>query len=155
MTWVRGGGMAGQNAMELIEQFGPVSKVCLKGNGEIEAVFSSGQTAILGSIFKYGYRGTGPDMFGGWLTTAGFYVTEEHIANMKPGEVLHHPPYEVKHDHEEWQKRKKREEEEARKQRTMKDRENRGLCPLCGQRQGFFKRLYGIKAHSSCSQFVE
>jgi ribosomal protein S27E len=83
--------MAGNNAVQLIKEHGSVLEVHLKEGGRIDAVFSSGVQVTLGSGFQYGYMGTGPDLFGGWLTAAGFEVTEGAIAQMERGMVLKNP----------------------------------------------------------------
>lgn len=79
---------AEQNARELISQCGRVLEVCLKTNGQIEVVFEKGVVGTLGSIFKFGYSGTGPMCFAVWLQAAGFSVTTDAVACMKAPKTL-------------------------------------------------------------------
>lgn len=79
---------AEQNARELISQYGEVVQVNLKESKEIEVVFQGGQTATLGSLFKFGYQGTGPTCFAVWLRAAGFDVTNEAVAAMTAPKTL-------------------------------------------------------------------
>lgn len=75
--------MAERNALELTAQHGEVLQVELKPNEEIEVTFAGGVKVILGSIFRFGYRGTGATCFVVWLRTAGFEVTDDDVARMK------------------------------------------------------------------------
>jgi hypothetical protein len=79
---------AEQNARELVSQFGRVVEVHLKTNGEIEVVFEKGAVCTLGSLFKFGYPGTGPQCFATWLQAAGFSVTFDDVASMKAPKTL-------------------------------------------------------------------
>ena len=81
-------GAAQQNARELITQYGDVVQVNLKESKEIEVVFQGGQTATLGSLFQFGYQGTGPTCLAVWLRTAGFDVSDEDVAAMKAPKTL-------------------------------------------------------------------
>ena len=81
---------ATQNAKEMIQKYGNVLEVTLDG-GEVEVLFEKGVLATLGSLFRYGYSGTGSICLATWLRTAGFSVTDQGVATMKAPKVLRRP----------------------------------------------------------------
>jgi hypothetical protein len=68
--------------------FGNPRKIQLKENGDINVIFNNGDTITLGYPYKWGYYGTGPTLFRGFLKDAGFKVSEKQLAQMKAPFVL-------------------------------------------------------------------
>jgi len=156
-----------------MDEHGPVAEVNLKEAGPVEVLFADGFRDTLIDQLRFGYPGTGSDLFGFWLRCNGFKVTSDDVYQMKPGMVLTRPREVVDQEFRAFQKHKReakeREEEERRREeeenrrieeserrrRIMEERGNRRVCLMCGQRLGFMNRLLGRDIHSDCPSFKE
>lgn len=67
----------------LVSQYGKPVSVLIVANHDIRVTFRNGATYILGG-FTVGYHGTGPDYTLRMLHQAGFDVSSDEIAGMKP-----------------------------------------------------------------------
>lgn len=76
-----------QKAHELMRKHGKPIEICIAGNHDILVVFKDGTRYILGG-FTIGYRGTGPDYTKAFLDAAGFDVSIDEIAEMRPPVTL-------------------------------------------------------------------
>ncbi len=72
-----------RKAIELMEEHGKPAEICIAGNHDFRVLFPDGSRHVLGG-FTVGYRGTGPDYTQRFLDAAGFNITKEEIAEMKP-----------------------------------------------------------------------
>jgi len=166
--------MGQQNARELVGRLGEVREVYLNPNGGIDVLFSSGTVATLGSLFKYGYSGSGPIAFSAWLREVGFLVTDGDVSNMTRPMVLRHPKNQNPTEQDFWEKRaqeeaRKRQEEEKRRQeaeakrkaeeqrraKVQEQRKSTSQCVMCGRALTFFQKLLGKDRHGACTTFVD
>jgi len=76
-----------QKAHELMRKHGKPVEICIAGNHDIRISFEDGARYILGG-FTVGYRGTGPDYCKAFLNAAGFSVSIDEIAEMRPPVTL-------------------------------------------------------------------
>jgi hypothetical protein len=76
-----------ENARELMRCHGEPVEICIAGNHDIRVVFRDGSRYILGG-FTVGYRGTGPDYTKAFLQAAGFDISIDEIAEMRPPVTL-------------------------------------------------------------------
>jgi hypothetical protein len=74
-------------AHELMRRYGRPVEICIAGNHDIRVLFKDGSRYILGG-FTVGYRGTGPDYTKAFLYAAGFDISIDSIANMRPPVTL-------------------------------------------------------------------
>lgn len=76
-----------ENAHELMRQYGKPVEICIAGNHDIRVLFKDGSRYTLGG-FTVGYRGTGPDYTKAFLDAAGFDVSIDSVAEMRPPVTL-------------------------------------------------------------------
>jgi len=79
-----------KNALELIQTQGKPVEICIgeyDGFSSIRVLFKDGSRYVLGG-FTVGYRGTGPDYTKQFLDAAGFDISIDEIAEMKPPVTL-------------------------------------------------------------------
>jgi hypothetical protein len=76
-----------QKALQLMQRHGKPVEICIAGDHDIRVLFTDGSRYILGG-FTVGYRGTGPDYTERLLDAAGFNVSIDEIAEMKPPVTL-------------------------------------------------------------------
>jgi len=74
-------------AHELMRQYGRPVEICIAGDHDIRVLFKDGTRYILGG-FAVGYRGTGPDYTKAFLDAAGFDISIDSIADMRPPVTL-------------------------------------------------------------------
>ncbi len=74
-------------AHELMRQYGRPVEICIAGDHDIRVLFKDGTRYILGG-FTVGYRGTGPDYTKAFLDAAGFDISIDSIADMRPPVTL-------------------------------------------------------------------
>jgi hypothetical protein len=74
-------------AQELMRRYGKPVEICIAGNHDIRVLFKDGSRYILGG-FTVGYRGTGPDHTKSFLDAAGFDISIDSIADMRPPVTL-------------------------------------------------------------------
>ena len=74
-------------AQELMRRYGRPVEICIAGNHDIRVLFKDGSRYILGG-FTVGYRGTGPDYTKAFLDAAGFDISIDSIADMRPPVTL-------------------------------------------------------------------
>ena len=72
-----------RNALQLMQTHGKPTEICIAGDHDIRVLFKDGSKYMLGG-FTVGYRGTGPDYTQRFLDAAGFEITMDEIAEMKP-----------------------------------------------------------------------
>jgi len=72
-----------RKAIDLMEEHGKPAEISIAGNNDFHVLFPDGSRYILGG-FTVGYRGTGPDYTKRFLDAAGFNITMDEIAEMKP-----------------------------------------------------------------------
>jgi hypothetical protein len=76
-----------QIAHELMQRYGRPVEICIAGNHDIRVLFKDGSRYILGG-FTVGYYGTGPDYTKAFLGAAGFDISIDNIADMRPPVTL-------------------------------------------------------------------
>jgi len=76
-----------QKALQLMQRHGKPVEICIAGDHDIRVLFEDGSRYILGG-FTVGYRGTGPDYTERLLNAAGFNISIDEIAEMKPPVTL-------------------------------------------------------------------
>jgi hypothetical protein len=74
-------------ARKLIKLHGRPIEICIVANHDIRVIFNDGSRYILGG-FTVGYYGTGPDYTKIFLDIAGFNISIDEIAEMKPPVTL-------------------------------------------------------------------
>lgn len=74
-------------AHELMRRYGRPVEICIAGNHDIRVLFKDGSRYILGG-FTVGYHGTGPDYTKAFLDAAGFDISIDSIADMRPPVTL-------------------------------------------------------------------
>lgn len=72
-----------RNAIQLMQTYGKPAEIHIAGDHDMRIVFKDGSKYMLGG-FTVGYKGTGTDYTKLLLDTAGFNVTIDEIAEMKP-----------------------------------------------------------------------
>ncbi|MBU0494408.1 MAG: hypothetical protein KKB13_21370, partial [Chloroflexi bacterium] len=75
-----------RNALDLMQRHGQPVEICITDD-DVRVLFGNGSRYVLGG-FTVGYRGTGPDFAKRFLDAAGFDVSMDDIAGMKPPVTL-------------------------------------------------------------------
>lgn len=74
-----------QNALQLMQRHGKPVEICVVRDHDIRVLFKDGSRYMLGG-FTVGYRGTGPEYTKRFLNAAGFDISIDDTAAMKPEE---------------------------------------------------------------------
>ena len=82
---------AAQIALKMIRKYGQVLEVSLKEGGAVEVLFEKGVEVALGSLFRFGYPGTGTKCLAVWMETAGISATHDALAAVQPPRTVRNP----------------------------------------------------------------
>lgn len=132
-------------ARELISKYGSFIEARCESRDQIDLVFNGATVQV--PFFQFGYCGMGPRCFHVFLEAVGVNITLDKIEKLRaPATIKVNGHISTG---------KKNEGKNKGTARIQIDRHSSGQCTICGQPLNFFKRLFKVTRHKTCTSFKE